>query len=153
MLHTKAALKAGTATVLLVASLAIAVPQAQNRAATPPKVTPPKDQFGFAVGDDYRLVNYTQFEEYLKKLDVQSERMIVTDIGMPDEDGFGLLKRVRADEALAPIPLIALTGFASPSNRDEALRAGFKAGCNVTIEQSVICFSQLCHALATLIAD
>ena len=72
MLHTKAALKAGTATVLLFASLAIAVPQAQNRAATAPKVTPPKDQFGFAIGDDYRLVNYTQFEDYLKKLDVQS---------------------------------------------------------------------------------
>ena len=64
--------------------------------------------------------------------------VIVTDIGMPDEDGFGLLKRVRADEALAPIPLIALTGFASPSNRDEALRAGFSAHLAKPVDQPLL---------------
>jgi CheY-like chemotaxis protein len=64
--------------------------------------------------------------------------VIVTDIGMPDEDGFGLLKRVRADEALAPTPLIALTGFASLSNRDEALRAGFSAHLAKPVDQPLL---------------
>jgi CheY-like chemotaxis protein len=64
--------------------------------------------------------------------------VIVTDIGMPDEDGFGLLKRVRADEALARIPLIALTGFASPSSRDEALRAGFSAHLAKPVDQPLL---------------
>ena len=64
--------------------------------------------------------------------------VIVTDIGMPDEDGFGLLKRVRADETLAPVPLIALTGFASPSSRDEALRAGFSAHLAKPVDQPLL---------------
>ena len=106
MLHTKAALKAGTATVLLFASLAIAVPQAQNRAATAPKVTPPKDQFGFAIGDDYRLVNYTQFEDYLKKLDVQSERMIVADIGKTEEGRTEYTAIITSPENQRKLPLI-----------------------------------------------
>jgi len=48
-------------------------------------LTPPKDQFGHAIGDDYFLVNYTQYVDYLKKLDVQSERMVVTEIGKTEE--------------------------------------------------------------------
>ena len=44
-------------------------------------ITSPKEQFGFNIGDDYRLVNYTQYVEYLKKLDAQSERMTVVEIG------------------------------------------------------------------------
>ena len=38
--------------VALAVSVTVAVPYAQ-KAATPPKVTAPKDQFGFEVGDDY----------------------------------------------------------------------------------------------------
>jgi len=33
------------------------------------RITSPKEQFGFNIGDDYQLVNYTQYVEYLKKLD------------------------------------------------------------------------------------
>ena len=106
MFHMRAALKAGTATVLLLASLAIAVPQAQNRAATAPKVTPPKDQFGFDIGDDYRLVNYTQFEDYLKKLDVQSERMIVVDIGKTEEGRTEFTAIITSPENQRKLPLI-----------------------------------------------
>ena len=32
-------------------------------------VTSPTDQFGHQVGDDYKLINYTQFEAYIKKLE------------------------------------------------------------------------------------
>ena len=95
--------------MLLFASLAIAVPQAQNRAATAPKVTPPKDQFGFAIGDDYRLVNYTQFEDYLKKLDVQSERMIVADIGKTEEGRTEYTAIITSPENQRKLPLIKET--------------------------------------------
>jgi CheY-like chemotaxis protein len=36
------------------------------------------------------------------------------------------------------IPLIALTGFASPSNRDEALRAGFSAHLAKPVDQPLL---------------
>ncbi|NBO66632.1 MAG: peptidase, partial [Acidobacteria bacterium] len=49
------------------------------------KLTSPKEQFGFAIGDDYQLVNYTQYEAYLKRLDQQSDRLQVTGMGRSAE--------------------------------------------------------------------
>ncbi|MBE0711214.1 MAG: peptidase, partial [Candidatus Aminicenantes bacterium] len=49
------------------------------------KVTSPKEQFGFAVGDDYQLVNYKQLVAYWKKLDAESDRMRLVDIGKTAE--------------------------------------------------------------------
>jgi hypothetical protein len=72
--------KAAVALALLLAS---AVPQAQKP--TAPKLTSPKEQFGWDIGDDYRLVNYTQYVEYVKKLDQQSDRMTVVEIGKTEE--------------------------------------------------------------------
>jgi hypothetical protein len=49
------------------------------------KVTSPKEQFGFAVGDDFQLVNYKQLVAYWKKLDAESDRMKLVDIGKTAE--------------------------------------------------------------------
>jgi hypothetical protein len=49
------------------------------------KATSPKEQFGFAIGDDYQLVNYTQLLAYWKKLDAESDRMTLVDIGRTAE--------------------------------------------------------------------
>src|SRR6266536_354470 len=89
--------------VVLAAALA-AAPQAQR--AQPPKVTPPTDQFGWAIGDDYRLVNYKQYEDYLKKLDVQSERMIVTEIGKTEEGRTEYTAIITSPENQRRLPLI-----------------------------------------------
>jgi hypothetical protein len=64
------------ATVMLVAATA---------AAQSVTVTTPKQQFGFNIGDDYRLATYTQFVEYWHKLDKESDRMKVVDIGKTAE--------------------------------------------------------------------
>src|SRR5215831_11670168 len=48
-------------------------------------VTTPKEQFGFNIGDDYVLVNYTEYEAYLKKLAQESDRMTVLPIGKSSE--------------------------------------------------------------------
>ena len=49
------------------------------------KLTSPKEQFGWNIGDDYRLANYTQFTAYFKKLDQESDRMKVESIGKTAE--------------------------------------------------------------------
>ncbi len=54
-------------------------------AQTPRHITSPKEQFGFNIGDDYRLVNYTQLEAYWKKLASESDRMKLVDIGLTAE--------------------------------------------------------------------
>src|SRR5215470_18883286 len=51
----------------------------------PTKITTPKEQFGFNIGDDYVLVNYTQYVDYLKKLDRESDRLSIQEIGKSSE--------------------------------------------------------------------
>jgi hypothetical protein len=45
----------------------------------------PKSHFGFAIGDDYQLANYTQTEAYFKKLAETSKRVKLVDIGKTEE--------------------------------------------------------------------
>jgi len=49
------------------------------------KITTPKEQFGFALGDDYQLATYSQLTEYWKKLDQESDRMTLVSIGKTAE--------------------------------------------------------------------
>lgn len=48
-------------------------------------VTSPKQHFGFNIGDDYQLATYTQFVDYWQKLDKESDRMKVVEIGKTAE--------------------------------------------------------------------
>ena len=52
---------------------------------SPPSSRARKKQFGHDIGDDYFLVNYTQYVEYLQKLDKESDRMTVVEIGKTEE--------------------------------------------------------------------
>jgi len=54
--------------------------------------------------------------------------VLVSDIGMPEEDGYVLIKRVRAlsSEAGGNIPAIALTGYVRVEERMRALEAGYQ---------------------------
>ncbi|RYF20094.1 MAG: peptidase [Flavobacteriales bacterium] len=45
----------------------------------------PKEHFGFTIGDDYQLANYTQTEAYFKKLASTSKRVKLVDIGKTEE--------------------------------------------------------------------
>lgn len=44
----------------------------------------PKEHFGFNIGDDYQLANYTQTSAYFKKL-AESDRVELADIGQTEE--------------------------------------------------------------------
>jgi CheY-like chemotaxis protein len=49
--------------------------------------------------------------------------VLVSDIGMPDEDGYSLIRRVR--EMGGKFPAIALTAYARKQDADEAIASGF----------------------------
>jgi CheY-like chemotaxis protein len=52
--------------------------------------------------------------------------IVVSDIGMPDEDGYMLIRKLRASEKKGErVPAIALTAFARTEDRMKALSAGF----------------------------
>lgn len=54
--------------------------------------------------------------------------VLICDIGMPDEDGFSLIRRVRAldDRQKSEVAAVALTAYARLEDRTEAIRAGFQ---------------------------
>jgi signal transduction histidine kinase len=51
--------------------------------------------------------------------------IIVTDIGMPDVDGYSLLRRLRASQSGRQMLAIAVTGYASTRDVEAAMNAGF----------------------------
>jgi hypothetical protein len=51
----------------------------------PPRVTTPKQQFGFHLGDDYCLINYRQLSEYWHRVSRESDRVQVVRFGTTEE--------------------------------------------------------------------
>jgi CheY-like chemotaxis protein len=69
--------------------------------------------------------------------------LIVSDLGMPDMDGFELLEALRASEA-RDIPVIAVTGFSDYSER--ARTAGFSDFLTKPVDPSILCERVARHA-------
>jgi two-component system CheB/CheR fusion protein len=65
--------------------------------------------------------------------------VIISDIGMPEMDGYALLAELRKRDATAKTPAIALSGFTRPRDVEEALKAGFETHVRkpVSIERLV----------------
>jgi hypothetical protein len=83
-------------------TVAASVPAAQSQS-KPSAITTPKQQFGFNIGDDYQLATYTQFSEYWRKLDQESNRMQVIEIGKTEEGQPHLAAIVTAPENFAKL--------------------------------------------------
>jgi Zinc carboxypeptidase len=66
-------------------------------------ITTPKEFFGHNVGDDYFLANYTQFMGYWHKIDSESNRMVVQEIGKTAEGRPQLMAIITAPENFAKL--------------------------------------------------
>jgi len=53
-------------------------------------------------------------------------QVIVSDIGMPGEDGYSMIQRVRAEKGGKDLPAVAMTAFAAPEDKRRAIVAGFQ---------------------------
>jgi CheY-like chemotaxis protein len=62
--------------------------------------------------------------------------ILISDIGMPDEDGYSLIKKVRAlpPQSGGRIPAVALTAYARAEDRIKALATGFQMHAPKPIE-------------------
>jgi CheY-like chemotaxis protein len=74
--------------------------------------------------------------------------VIVSDVGMPGENGYTMLARIRAldDARTRAIPAVALTAYARAEDRVAALRAGFQMHVPKPVEPA-----ELVVTLASLI--
>ncbi len=64
----------------------------------------------------------------LQKSQADIPDVIVSDLAMPDEDGYSLLTRIRklSAEKGGKIPALALSAFATNENKQKAFDAGFQ---------------------------
>ena len=65
--------------------------------------------------------------------------VLLTDIAMPGEDGYALMRRVRAlPPPLGGIPAVALTAYTDPQSMQNAFAAGFDAHLGKPLEPHVL---------------
>jgi PAS domain S-box-containing protein len=74
----------------------------------------------------------------LAKLAQEPVDILLSDIGMPDHDGYELIARARAMDASrdTPLPAVAITAYARREDRERALLSGFNAHVVKPIEPS-----------------
>ncbi len=66
--------------------------------------------------------------EAIKAIRRRRPDVLVSDIAMPDEDGYGLIEKIRSLEAgeSDSIPAVAITAYAKEEDREKALSSGFQ---------------------------
>jgi PAS domain S-box-containing protein len=76
-----------------------------------------------------------------------SPDLLISDIGLPEQDGYDLMRMVRAEPTggAHTMPAIALTAYARPEDRMRALRAGFQTHISKPVEPA-----ELLAAVASL---
>jgi len=88
-----------------------------------------------------RVVTAAGVEEALALVELEKPQVLLSDIGMPEADGFDLLRQLRAlgRERGGEIPAIALTAFARSEDRTKVLRAGFRMHISKPVEPAELC--------------
>ena len=75
--------------------------------------------------DRYRIVEYETGPEALAGMRADVPDLVLLDISLPEMDGTEVLRRIRADEKLSDLPVIALTAHAMAGDREKFIGAGF----------------------------
>jgi CheY-like chemotaxis protein len=83
-----------------------------------------------------RVHGVASAREALQQLEVERPDVLVSDIGLPDDDGYALIQQIRHGEAERGgfLPAVALTGYARAEDRARILAAGFQAHVTKPVE-------------------
>lgn len=72
----------------------------------------------------YTLLEATDGTEALATVEHATPDIILVDIQLPDVDGLEITRRLRQEARFARTPIVALTAYAMPGDREMFLRAG-----------------------------
>lgn len=80
----------------------------------------------YLIAKDVTLLDARDGEEALKLIRADKPDIVVADMQMPKMDGPGLCQAMKADPALAKIPVLILTSNVEPQSKQRCLQAGAK---------------------------
>jgi two-component system, chemotaxis family, chemotaxis protein CheY len=75
-------------------------------------------------GAGYEVIEAVDGTDALEKMEKHAIHMLITDINMPNLDGIGLVRKVRAHAVFRFIPIILLTTESQESKKQEGKAAG-----------------------------
>jgi CheY-like chemotaxis protein len=79
-------------------------------------------------GRGAKVTSFGSAEDALSALKTTKPSILVCDIGMPNMDGYQLMRTLRASELRGErLPALALTAFARAEDRKRSLVAGYQA--------------------------
>jgi two-component system, cell cycle response regulator DivK len=81
----------------------------------------------------FELIRARDGEEGIDLANKITAELILLDIQLPVMDGYAVARALRANSALAQIPIVALTSYAMTGDREKA----FEAGCTGYIEKPI----------------
>lgn len=86
---------------------------------------------------DANVVTVASADEALREMKRQKPDVLVSDLGMPDQDGYELIRKVRELEIkleARAIPALALTAYAKAEDRVRALADGYQVHLSKPVE-------------------
>jgi PAS domain S-box-containing protein len=73
-------------------------------------------------------------DEAIAAISERAFDVLVSDIGLPAEDGYSLIRRVRSEPNGRDMPALALTGYTSPTDSKRAIEAGYQRHISKPVE-------------------
>ncbi len=77
-----------------------------------------------ALSESYHLIYCSNGKEALEAVTTAVPRLVISDVVMPEMDGFELCRRLKGDVRTSHIPVLLLTGLAGNENMLEGMRLG-----------------------------
>ena len=84
----------------------------------------------------YEVVTADSAQAALRMANEQAFDLIISDIGMPEMNGYELAESLRTRAEYQGIPIIAVTGYSEYDDRSRALQSGFNAHLTKPIDPS-----------------
>jgi CheY-like chemotaxis protein len=92
------------------------------------------------LGGRYEIVEFETGPAALEGFRVRMPDLVLLDVSLPGMDGLAVVSKVRADEQLRKLPIIALTAHAMQGDRQRFLSAGFDEYVSKPIVDETVLF-------------
>lgn len=100
------------------------------------------------LSERYDLVEFDNGADALAGLAASLPDLVLLDISLPGMDGNEILHRIRDDERLRSLPVIALTAHAMAGDREKYLSAGFNDYITKPIVDEMLLFAAIERGVA-----